>query len=258
MTNEIMILENVEFGEIRTIVDLNEKVYFCGSDVATALGYKRPIEAVNQHCKIDGTVKHRIIDSIGRMQEMVFISEGNLYRLITKSKLHEAEKFERWVFDEVLPDIRKNGMYAKNELLDNPEFLLDVIKKLKDERQEKNILTLVNNELKNIIEEAKPKIEYCERILQSHSTMTVTQVGADYGISAIKLNRILAEEKIQYKCSGQWILYEKYKNLGFYNSEMIEYMVNGELRTYPHTKWTQKGRLFIHKILEQRGIFPVE
>ncbi|MDE6087474.1 MAG: hypothetical protein K2G25_03725, partial [Oscillospiraceae bacterium] len=107
--NEIQIFNSPEFGTIRTLETTDGKVLFCGADVAKALGYARPSEAVSKHCK--GTSKQRILTN-GGMQEMLFISEGDLYRLITHSKRPEAERFETWVFDEVLPTIRKHGTYT--------------------------------------------------------------------------------------------------------------------------------------------------
>lgn len=108
--NDLKIFESAEFGTVRTILK-NEKVLFCGRDVATALGYADTKKALSQHCKEDGVAFYPLIDKLGRTQQAKFIDEGNLYRLIVHSKLPSAEKFERWVFDEVLPSIRKTGSY---------------------------------------------------------------------------------------------------------------------------------------------------
>ncbi len=107
--NELQIFNSGEFGEIRT-VEINGKPYFVGTDVAKALGYNNPRDAVSRHCK--GVVKHDTPTSSG-VQSMSYINEGDLYRLIMKSKLPSAEKFESWVMDEVLPTIRKTGSYQK-------------------------------------------------------------------------------------------------------------------------------------------------
>ena len=109
MTN-IKIFENEEFGKVRTVEE-DGKVLFCASDVAKALGYARPNDAVAAHCR--ATAKRSTLIS-GKMQEINFIPEGDVYRLITRSKLPSAEKFESWVFDEVLPAIRKTGGYVNN------------------------------------------------------------------------------------------------------------------------------------------------
>lgn len=108
--DNLQIFNSEEFGEIRTI-EIDGKPYFVGADVAKALGYKDTVNALKQHCR--GVVKHHLIDSLGRKQEASFITEGDLYRLIMKSKLPSAEKFESWVMDEVLPTIRKTGSYQK-------------------------------------------------------------------------------------------------------------------------------------------------
>lgn len=105
--NEIKIFENAEFGSVRTTT-VNGKVMFCGSDVAKALGYKEPHKAISRHC--EGGMK-RPTPTNGGLQEMIFISEGDIYRLAAKSELPGAEKFESWIFDEVLPSIRRTGVY---------------------------------------------------------------------------------------------------------------------------------------------------
>ena len=106
--NELQIFNSEEFGQVRT-VEIDGKPYFVGKDVALALGYKDTVNALKQHCR--GVVKHHLVDSKGRKQEVNFIGEGDMYRLITHSKLESAEHFERWVFDEVLPTLRKTGSY---------------------------------------------------------------------------------------------------------------------------------------------------
>lgn len=106
---ELKIFENQDFGQVRTVTEDN-KIYFCGSDVAKALGYVNPNKAIKDHCK--GVTK-RDTPTYGGIQEMSFIPEGDIYRLIVRSKLPSAEKFEKWVFDEVLPSIRQTGTYNR-------------------------------------------------------------------------------------------------------------------------------------------------
>ncbi len=120
MASNVEIFENSEFGSIRTIEE-NGKVLFCGSDVAKALGYTNPTKAINDHCR--GITERRANDLLGRQQNMKFIPEGDIYRLAAKSELPGAEKFESWIFDEVLPTIRKHGAYMTPEKLE--EVLLD-------------------------------------------------------------------------------------------------------------------------------------
>ena len=120
MASNVEIFKNSEFGSIRTIEE-NGKVLFCGGDVAKALGYTNPTKAINDHCR--GITERRANDLLGRQQNMKFIPEGDIYRLAAKSELPGAEKFESWIFDEVLPTIRKHGAYMTPEKLE--EVLLD-------------------------------------------------------------------------------------------------------------------------------------
>lgn len=110
--NELTVFENSEFGSVRT-VNIDGKIYFVGSDVAKALGYAIPHKAVQTHCK--GVLKRNIPTNSGN-QDVLVITEGDMYRLISKSKLKSAERFEEWVFDEVLPSIRKTGQYGQARL----------------------------------------------------------------------------------------------------------------------------------------------
>ena len=119
--NELQIFNSDEFGEIRT-VEIDGKPYFVGADVAKALGYKDTVNALKQHCR--GVVKHHLIDSLGRNKEASFTTEGDLYRLIMKSKLPSAEKFESWVMDEVLPTIRKTGSYKPMTIAEQIQLLV--------------------------------------------------------------------------------------------------------------------------------------
>lgn len=114
MENKIKIFSNEDFGSIRT-TEVDSKVYFCGSDVAKALGYVRPNDAISAHCRC--TVKCSIPhpQSKNKTIQMIFISEGDIYRLIASSKLSTAQMFESWIFDEVLPIIHKTDDYVAND-----------------------------------------------------------------------------------------------------------------------------------------------
>ncbi len=129
---EPKILEHGDFGEIRTTVDGSGNPMFCGSDVATALGYKEPRKAITRHTK--GGTKYPTLTN-GGVQDLVFIYEPDLYRLLVKSKLPLAQEFERWVFEDVLPSLRKYGMYATDEVLANDEKFNELKKQLKEERK---------------------------------------------------------------------------------------------------------------------------
>lgn len=163
--SNIEIFKNNEFGEIRTL-EINGKPYFVANDIAKALGYANPSKATNDHCK------HSIIewgnDSLGRRQQFKFVPEGDLYRLISHSKLPSAEKFESWIFDDVIPSIRKYGMYATDELLDNPDLIIKMATKLKEERELNKRLQEENEEKNKLIEKQKPKAEFYDEIIDSN------------------------------------------------------------------------------------------
>lgn len=112
--NQLQVFNHPQFGEVEILI-IEGREHFPATDMAEKLGYSNTSDAINRHCKKDGVVFHEVIDSLGRKQRKKFITEGNLYRLITNSKLPEAEILESWVFDEVLPTIRKTGGYVAND-----------------------------------------------------------------------------------------------------------------------------------------------
>ena len=257
--NDLQIFNSDEFGEIRTI-EIDGKPYFVGTDVAKALGYKDTVNALKQHCR--GVVKHHLTDSLCRNQEASFIPEGDLYRLIMKSKLPSAEKFESWVMDEVLPSIRKHGAYMTEQVIEkaltSPDFLIQLATQLKEE-QEKRKLAESEVKMKNqIISELKPKADYYDEILKNPGLVTITQIAKDYGMSGKKMNDILHSLGIQYKQSGQWLLYDRYSKNGYTHSETVDITrSDGRPDVKMNTKWTQKGRIFLYNTLKEKDILPV-
>ncbi len=245
---ELSILTHPDFGEVRTTFDENGTILFCASDVAKALGYNNPNDALSRHCK--GIVKHDTLTNGGK-QRLSYIYEPDLYRLVSKSKLPFALAFEKWIFETVIPNVRKNGFYANKDLVNDPDFLIQLGMKLKQEKQEKQVLQEEVKYLHHVVAEYEPKISYLEKILNSDCCMNATNIANDYGISAIKLNRILYAERVQYKVNNQWVLYQDYKNRGLTQSNTVP-IHNGE-KSVVHTKWTQQGRLLIHNILTARG-----
>lgn len=164
--NDLQIFNNPDFGEIRTIVE-GENVLFCGADVARALGYSNTQDAIIRHCK--GVVKHDAITSTRGKQEMSFIPESDLYRLVFRSKLPTAEKFTDWVTMEVLPTIRKHGAYMTPQTLQaaisDPDYLLQIVTALKEETDKRKALEITNSRL--IVENQimQPKAEYFDDLV---------------------------------------------------------------------------------------------
>lgn len=245
---ELSILTHPEFGEVRTTYEKNGTILFCASDVAKALGYSNTRDSVNRHCK--GVVKHDTPTSSG-VQEISYIYEPDVYRLVSRSKLPLALVFEKWIFETVIPSVRKNGFYANKDLINDPDLLIQLGMKLKQEKQEKRVLQEEVQYLTHVVAENQPKLTYLEKILNSDCCMNTTNIAADYGISAIKLNRILHDARVQWRVNDQWVLYQPYKKKGLTQSETFP-IKNGE-KSVVHTKWTQQGRLLIHDILTARG-----
>ena len=256
--NELQVFSSDRFGEVRT-VKLSNTVMFNATDVARALGYTaNPQEAIRRHCREHGCVNHAVIDSLGREQQAKFIEEGTLYRLITHSKLKEAEQFEYWVFDEVLPSIRKHGMYAIDEVLDNPDMLISALTSLKEERAKRKALESETAQQKQMLAEYSPKASYYDVVLQTTNALSVSQIAKDYGKSAKWLNKYLHSKGIQYKQGDIWLLYQKYAEQGYTKSKTSIYTDSkGTQLSKLHTYWTQKGRLFIYDLLKQDGILPL-
>lgn len=248
----LQIFSSQEFGEIRTITE-NDKTLFCGKDVVSALGYQNTNDAIKTHCR--GVVKRDLIDSLGRKQLAAFIPEGDIYRLAASSQLPGADKFESWIFDEVLPSIRKHGMYAVDDLLNDPDLAIKAFTALKEERKKNATLRAENETQRQLIADYTPRMEYLDSILSSVGTLTTSQIAADYGMSAIRLNQILHDEGIQHCVNGQWILYRRHMGKGYTKSETIHFLrSSGMPDTKLNTRFTQKGRLLIHEILTKRGI----
>ena len=172
--NELQVFNSKEFGDIRT-TEIDGKPYFVANDVARALGYKRPADAVTAHCK--GSVKHRYLTDGGE-QELKVIPEGDIYRLTVRSKLPSAEKFEKWVFDEVIPSIHQYGAYMTEQTIEkaltSPDFLIQLATKLKDEQTRRKEAEAEIRVKDQIIGELKPKADYYDEILKNPGLVTIT------------------------------------------------------------------------------------
>nr|DAT97243.1 MAG TPA: repressor domain protein [Caudoviricetes sp.] len=254
--SKLEIFENSEFGEIRT-VEINNEPWFVGKDVAEILGYERPTKAVSDHVDIEDRDVVPIQDSIGRMQNTPIVNESGLYSLILSSKLPNAKAFKKWVTSEVLPAIRKHGLYAIDDILENPDIAIQALTKLKEERAARKALELDNQVKSQQIAELQPKATYYDLILQCKDLLSVTEIAKDYGMSAKGLNAMLHELGVQYNQSGVWFLYAKYQHEGYTQTKTQNYpKPDGTQGSKVHTYWTQKGRLFIYNLLKSDGILP--
>ncbi|EPY2295876.1 phage antirepressor [Clostridium sporogenes] len=255
VATEVQIFKDEQFGEVRTLQKENE-IWFVGKDIAECLGYSDTNKAISMHVDEEDKLNDKSSSSFGQRGTWI-INESGLYSLVLSSKLSTAKKFKRWVTSDVLPTIRKHGMYATDELLDNPDLLIGVATKLKEERQARLEAEKKVKVQKKLIGKLKPKADYTDTILQSKSLVTTTQISKDYGNSAQEMNKMLHELKVQYKQNGQWLLYSKHHGKGYTHSETIPIMhSDGRLEVKMNTKWTQKGRLFLYELLKEHNVLP--
>lgn len=252
---EIQVFSNAELGEVRTTV-IDGKVMFVGKDVAKILGYKNTNAAIKKYIDNEdkGVAK---CDTRGGMQELVIINESGLYSLLLSSKMPNAKKFKRWITTEVLPSIRKHGVYAVDEVLQNPDVLIQALTELKKEREEKAQLKETVAVQNQQITEMTPKAGYYDIVLNCKDVISTTEIAKDYGWSAKKMNSYLHEKKIQFRQGKIWLLYQKYAEQGLTSTKTSVYNGrDGISHSSIHTYWTQKGRLFIYEILKKDGILP--
>ena len=223
----IEIFKNEQFGNIR-VAGTNEEPMFCLIDLCRALNLRT--DGVLPRLKEGGYNQIVVTDSIGREQMTYFVNEQNMYRVIMRSDKKEAELFQDWVCGEVLPSIRKHGLYATEDTIDkilsDPDFGIKLLTELKEERQRR-----IDSERKNAI------------LMHVNKTYTMTEIAKELNMkSAIELNNKLSEMKVQFKTNKTWVFYSKYSNLG-YEEIKQEILDNG--RVVYHRKITQMGRDFI-------------
>lgn len=233
--SELIIFNNPEFGQIRTIEE-DGKVLFCGSDVAKALGYKRPKDAVSAHCK--GAVKRRTLTNGGE-QEMNFIPEGDIYRLAARSELPGADQFERWIFDEVLPSIRKNGGYINGQENMTPEELMAAAlimanKTIENQKVRLSALTVENQIM-------QPKADYFDDLVDRNLLTGLRETAKELGVKPKEFISFLLSRKYLYRDKkGKLMPYQVHVNNGLF--ELKECFNEKTQWTGTQTLVTPKGR----------------
>ena len=250
--NELQVFNNAEFGSVRITV-IDGEPFLVDKDVAEILGYRDTSDALKRHVDEEDKLTRCFTDS-GQNREMYIINESGLYSLILRSQLPKARKFKRWVTSEVLPAIRRHGMYAIDEILENPDLAIAALTQLKEERERRKELELTTAIQNQQIAELKPKASYYDLILQNRNTVPVTQIAKDYGMSGRRFNELLHDLGIQYKFRKTWLLYQHYADLGYTQSKT--FAIDAE-KSVMHTYWTQKGRLFLYDLLKNEGILPL-
>ncbi|WP_064615775.1 phage antirepressor [Streptobacillus moniliformis] len=256
--------------EIITIKNVNGYIkdniaYLKLEDVARGLGFTTVATSGNEvvrWSRVNKYLEELKFDTSAENENVKlkdsFIPENIFYKLCMKANNDVARKFQDLVCDEILPSIRKHGAYMTNDTLEkaltSPDFLIQLATNLKIE-QEKNRRLQGEIEIKNqLIGELKPSKDYLDCILASEDTLKVTQIATDYGLTAQALNKILNEKRVIRKVNKQWILYDEHNRKGYTKSNTIIIpRKNKKDKIITETSWTQKGRLFIHNILESLG-----
>ena len=212
MHNQIQVFSNDQFGQVRT-VEQNGKVFFCGKDVAEALGYSNTKDAVSRHCKQKGVVKRDLLTNGGR-QRVVFLDEGNLYRLITHSKLPSAEQFESWVFDEVLPTLRKTGAYSVKRADDNTRAMLAEARARNARAREASVYLKLADRVtvdtyKQVLIAKSAQTLSGEMLLPlpvaEKKTYTAAEIGAMLGVSANTVGRLANRHGLKTEAFGEMV-----------------------------------------------------
>ena len=261
--NELQVFSSNEFGSVRTLV-INDDPWFVGKDVAEILGYRNLNEAIQDHVDDDDKLNSKMLSSfdiqLGQRGGWL-INESGLYSLILSSKMPKAKEFKRWVTSEVLPAIRKHGVYATDNMIDrmlaNPDAMIAALTELKAERERSRALQETVAVQKQQISEMKPKASYYDMVLNCKDLVSTSVIAKDYGWSALRMNDYLHDKGVQYKQGKTWLLYQKYAEMGYTNTKTHTYPSNdGAIHTSVHMYWTQVGRLFIYDLLKSDGILP--
>lgn len=250
MSNVIKIFENNEFGSLRTLTDEHGRIMFCGKDVASALGYSNTKDAIRRHCRWG--VKHDLPhpQSPARTIEMVFIPEGDVYRLISHSRLPSAEKFESWIFDEVLPTIRRTGGYVANEdmFVDNYLPFLD-----ESYRNLFRLQMIAINQLNERIRHEKPLVEFANQVANTNNLIdmnAMAKLAREENIP-VGRNRLFDRLKRMGVLMSNNLPYQQYIDRGYFAVKESVFEVDGLKKTYQQTLVTGKGQVFIIGLLKK-------
>lgn len=249
--NEVKVFNNEQFGQIRTIVG-NGEPWFVAADVCRALGIANPSDALR---RLDDDEKALVsIEGLSRGNDSGnIVNEPGLYSLVLGSRKPEAKAFKRWITHDVIPTIRKTGGYVNNE-----ELFVESYFSNSDERTKAFIKAQLAEAriAKEKIAQLEPKARYCDMVLQCPDAVPITTIAKDYGWSAQKMNKWLAEQGIQYKLGKTWYVYQKFADKGCTQSKTT-LIGSDNAHAVVHTCWTQEGRLFIYEMMKKDGILPL-
>ena len=241
----------VTFEGVRGYVDDKQVAWLNVEDIARGLGFvqtKNGVEYVRWETVNNYLQSYGFSQNVGKED---YIPEHVFYLLAMKASNEAAKDFQLKIATEILPSIRKHGVYmtaeAAEKIISNPDFIIGLANQVKQARAERDAaLTQVA--------ELKPKADYCELILQSAEALPVTVIAKDYGMGGADFNKLLHKLKIQYKVGKTWVLYQIYAGLGYMKSVTRNL---SESLSVTHNYWTQKGRMFLYSVLKKAGVLPL-
>ena len=265
---ERQVFNNSQFGELR-ISGTPDKPMFCLNDVCKALGLGN-VTALKSRLDEKGFTTIKALTSGGN-QQMIFINEPNLYRCIFQSRKAEAEQFQDWVFNEILPSIRKSGGYISTQANETPEMIMARALKVAEhtiEEHEKRMKALaeeneaqkrINKQLEadtqmkaEEIKKLTPDADYARQTLTAVNTWNTNIIAKEMGMSAVTLNQHLQRLGIQYKQHKVWILSAKYQGKGYTKTQTYNYLNSaGEVCTRMQQEWTEVGRRWLLELWKQ-------
>ena len=246
---------NYEGKEVRTVRNSGDTLWVL-KDVCAVLGISKYRDTA-ERLDPDERVSVRV-DTLGGAQEMIAINESGLYNVILRSDKPEAKKFKRWVTHDVLPSIRKHGLYAVDELLANPDLWIRALQELKAERTRNAALEVSISIQEQQITEMRPKASYYDIVLNCKDAVAITSIAKDYGRSGRWLNEYLHQQGVQFRQGNIWLIYQKHAQNGYTATRTHSYPgSDGSMHSKVHTYWTQKGRLFIYELLKSHSILPL-
>ncbi|WP_410080170.1 phage antirepressor KilAC domain-containing protein [Ruminococcus sp.] len=250
MNNMIKIFENEEFGSLRILKEDNGRIMFCGKDVASALGYSNTKDAIRRHCRWG--VKHDLPhpQSPARTIEMVFIPEGDVYRLISHSRLPSAEKFESWIFDEVLPTIRRTGGYVASEDMFIENYLPFLDEPYRDLfRLQMTAIEKLNERIRH----DQPLVEFANQVAGTDNLIDMNAMAKLARAENISVgrNKLYSWLKRTGVLMSNNLPYQRYIDRGYFAVKESVFEVNGLKKTYRQTFVTGKGQLFIISLLRK-------
>ena len=242
MGNDIISINHEQFGQLRAVLDERGEPWFVGSDVANSLGYSNPRKELRDHVDEEDKTRNETFRVNGTAP--ILINESALYSLVLRSKIKDARKFRRWVTSEVLPSIRKQGGYMVVRPDESNEVIL---------ARALQIMHATLQRRDEQIAKLQPRADYADHVLDSISCFTVTQIGKELNMTGHDLNVLLCRMGIQYVQSGQYLLYADYARQGLAKNRTFEYHTScGELKTRTYLVWTERGRDFIHRLLNKQ------